>query len=417
MKSLLVFFTLLLASYSAIASQPLSENSKGLYYLGTAERGKTQKNIGIGDLKGTPVVGVSDCKKGCPMALYQYQEKESQETGKTIYFGAGLYLIEYDSESLIMVMPNSKLGHKPWTSFKFSNIYSKNSQKAKATSKSEIENFAKQISSKLFEQPVGKMKHAGGTYYLAVPQAHMGKSQRSYQISFNKQGKKSIGIKPCDRCSEKTYQLLPKESGIIGTEVYRYASSDYLFDLKDGVLVYTFANASGLGKKEWGKNSHYNVYSNNEKYVRQLITDKSKQDAIDKTLTTYFKQVKSSFEKEADAKRQKDIANRKLPKSGYKNNKQKQQALKASKSWANSWGWKENITDVYFTSNDWAATRNPLTGITTGRVIRGIITMKHPDGRCRYQHSAYRQDYDGKKYFNLHMTGVGPIYDLKCDKL
>lgn len=417
MRRILFFALLLTLSTRIQATEPLTESAKGIYFLGTPERGKTQKNLGVGDIKGTPVVGLTDCKKGCPVAVYQYQVKESQETDKTVYFGSGLYLIEYDAESFIVVMPTGKLGHKPWTSFRYANIYSKNAQTAKGTSKAEIENYAKQISAKLFDQPVGKMAHAGGNYFVAVPQAHLGKSRREYQINFKTEGKKQITVKPCDRCPVKTYELLPKETAIIGNDVYRFASSDYIFDLKDGVLVYTFSNNGGLGKREWGKSNHYNVYASNEKYIRQLITNKQKQKAIDETLAGYFHDIKAAFDKEAEEKRQQATENRTLPKAGYQNPTQQKAAIDASKRWASAWNWKETIQSAYFTSNNWRTTRNPLTGIITGRVIRGVVTMKHPDGRCRFQYTSYREDYDGTQYFNLNMTGVGPIYDIKCDKL
>lgn len=402
---------------TSFASAPIEESAKGVYYLGQAERGKTQKNIGVGNLKGKPVLALTDCKKGCPMAIYQYLEAESKETGKTIYYTTGLYLIALEDGSFINVMPTTKLGDKPWTEFRFANVYSKDPAKAKQMSQQQIKDLAKQISDKLFNQAVGELKHASGTYHLAVPKAHKGESRNTYQLSIQAEGQKSVTVKPCDRCPSTEYKLLPKESGIIGTEVYRYASSDYLFDLKDGVFVSTFANASGLGKRDWNKHSRYNVYASDKNYIRQLITDKSKQSAIDKTMAKYFAEVKTSFEQEAENKRKQAVETRTLPKEGYNNADHKKQALDASKRWANSWKWQEELLNTYFISSDWASTKHPLTGITTGKVIRGIITMKHPDGRCRYQHASYRQDYDGNKYFNFQMTGVGPIYDIKCDKL
>jgi len=111
------------------------------------------------------------------------------------------------------------------------------------------------------------------------------------------------------------------------------------------------------------------------------------------------------------------VANRELPPQGLDNADQKTQALSAAKRWASAWAWKETLKDAYFTNNDWSITRNRLTGVITGKVIAGIVTMTHPDGRCRFQHVRFRQDYDGSGYMNLHMTGVGPVYDLKCSKI
>ena len=114
---------------------------------------------------------------------------------------------------------------------------------------------------------------------------------------------------------------------------------------------------------------------------------------------------------------QERIANRELPAVGMKNAQLSSDALAAAKRWAKAWNWKEQLQNTYFVSNDWQIIRNRLTGVVTGRKISGVVTMKHPDGRCRFQYVGYRQDHDGTEYMNLHMTGVGPIYDLKCDKL
>ena len=266
-------------------------------------------------------------------------------------------------------------------------------------------------------QEVTDMQHGAGTYHLAAPQEFSGRPYTEIQITFNTEGKKQIIIKPCDKCGASEYTLMPDESAIAGVDVYKHATSYYLFDLKDGVLIYTFANAGGLGKILWGKNSHYNVYSNNKAYIRQILASKEKQNIIDDMMAGYFKDIKTEFRRRADEKNQMQIANRTLPDEGLNNSTQKQQALAAGKRWASAWNWKETLNNAYFISNDWSITRNRLTGIITGKVISGIVTMKHPDGRCRYQHMSFRQDYDGSQYTNLHTTGVGPVYDLKCSEI
>jgi hypothetical protein len=261
------------------------------------------------------------------------------------------------------------------------------------------------------------MAHAAGLYHLAAPQEFSGKTATEIQIEFSTVGKKQIILKPCDKCGTTQYTHLPDESAITGVDVFRHATSYYLFDLRDGVLIYTFSNAGGLGKSLWGKNSHYNVYSNNKAYIREILASKEKQNIIDKMMAGYFKEIKTEFRRRADEKNQNKIANRKLPSEGLNNPTQKAQALAAAKRWASAWSWKESLKNAYFTSNDWSITRNRITGVITGKIISGIVTMIHPDGRCRYQHMSFRQDYDGKEYTNLHSSGIGPVYDLKCSEI
>lgn len=413
-KIALTLLTLL--SPMLMAGELSRDKIKGSYHLGTPERGKTQVEMDFGNL-GNKIVLAVGCK-GCPTATYSFLKEESSTLGVATFFNSiGLYVFQYDDESWVVVQPDGQLGRKVWSKIGHANIYSKDPLKAKSVSRTKIENFALDLSAKIMNQEVGKMSHAGGTYYLAMPVEHMGSAQQSYQITFKTDGKKQIDIKPCQKCGTDKYEYLPQESNIAGIDIYRHATSYYLFDLKDGVLISTFANASGLGKILWGKNNHYNVLSNNKAYVRQILTSKEKQNTIDKMMTEYFAAVKTELERLAEEKRQKAVTNRSLPSQGISDSEQKTKALKAAKRWANAWNWKENIKEAFFTSNDWSITRNRLTGVITGKIARGFVTMTHPDGRCRFQYVSFRQDFDGSEYMNFHMTGVGPIYDLQCNKI
>ena len=411
--SYLLSLTFLFNSISSHATSLTPESVKGIYHLGTPERGQSKVEMAYGDMRGTTVIAVAACPR-CPPAVYSYLTEESDTLGVPVFTTSGLYLFQYNTDSFVIVQPDAVLGRKIWSKIGHANIYSKNANTAKATSREQIEEFVVSLSNKIMSQETGKMAHGAGTYYLAMPVSHSGRPQTTYDISFISDEKKQIAIKPCDKCSPNQYEHLPEESAIAGVDVYRYASSNYLFDLKDGVLLSTFSNASGLGKTLWGKNSHYNVFSNNQAYIRQILASKEKQTLIDTMMSEYFSTIKIEFEKRAEEARQEKVANRKLPSQGLDNPEQKTQALSAAKRWASAWAWKETLNDAYFTSNDWSITRNRLTGVITGKVIAGIVTMTHPDGRCRFQHVGFRQDYDGSAYMNLHMTSVGPVYDLKC---
>jgi hypothetical protein len=416
-STLLLFSSLVSVSTSTLSATELTAKSvKGIYHLGIPERGNSKVNIGFGNMGNKTVIAVAACKK-CPPAVYSYLEEESKTLNTPVFTTSGLYLFLYNEDSFILVQPDAVLGRKIWKKIGHANIYSKNTNTAKSVSRAMIEEFAFNLSSKIMNQEVGTMAHSAGNYHLAAPQEFAGKTYTELQIEFKTDAKKQVDIKPCDKCSVSEYIHLPDESAIAGVDVYRHATSYYLFDLKDGVLIYTFANAGGLGNTLWGKNSHYNVYSNNKAYIRQILTSKAKQDIIDDMMTGYFKDIKTEFRRRADEKNQSRIANRNLPAEGLTNAAQKEQALAAGKRWAAAWSWKETLKNAHFISNDWSITRNRLTGVITGKIISGIVTMVHSDGRCRYQHMSFRQDFDGSKYTNLHATGIGPVYDLDCSKI
>ncbi len=410
------FLTTILISFAFSQATLSKDATNGTYHFGTPERGKTSAEIQITEYNGQTVLAVQADKRMQP-AVYTYLAEESKTLGRAIFTTSGLYLIQYNDESFVLLQPDGVLGRKVWQRFGYTNIYSKNAQTAKTISKAAIEAFAKKLSNTIMNQDVGTMAHSGGTYYLAVPQKHSGKAQSEYTIEFKTDGKKQINITPCGKCDTDEYTFLADESAITQVDIYRHATSYYLFDIGDGILIYTFANGGGLGRNEWGKGNNYNVYSNNQNYIRQILASKEKQNTIDNMMKGYFASIKDTFIKRArDTKAKKD-ANRTLPKTGLADQSQRKQALAAAKRWGESWNWKETIKDAYFTSADWTITRNRLTGVITGKVIRGYITMTHPDGRCRFQTVTYRQDFDGSDYMNFHMTGVGPIYDLKCGEI
>ncbi len=406
---------LVLLSFNLSAIEVSKETVNGEYHLAVPERGNSKVLMQYGKLGNKTVIAVAACQS-CPPAVYSLQQEPSQTLATPVFMTAGLYLIPYDEQSFVLVQPDGLLGQKVWTKLGHVNLYSRSQETAASFDRRQIEKFAIGLSSKIMNQAVGEMNHSSGEYFLAVPQNHGGKRQQSYQISFNQAEPKSIQLKPCDRCPTQKYKLLPEESGVIGVDVYRHASSYYLFDLKDGVLIYTFANASGFGRTEWKSHSKYNVYSNNRAYIRQILQSKEKQQLIDETMQSYFAKTKTYFEQKAQAKKLKQDAARELPAQGLKN-VSNSDLLSAANRWAKAWQWKEQLVDSYLTGSDWAITRNRLTGIITGKIIQGVVTMKHPDGRCRFQYVNYRMDYNGSQYQNLHVAGIGPIYDLSCDKL
>lgn len=414
MSFIIISLFVLAGSAQSVSLSP--ETVNGMYHLTVPERGQKKVLVQYGQLGGKTVIAVAACKKCVPM-IYSYLDEESKTLGESIFYSsAGLYLFYSKQGNFIVVQPDGVLGRKIWKNIRHANLYSKSQSTAQGVPIASLKKYAIDLSSKIMKVTVGTMAHASGTYHLAVPKNHLGKSISSYQIDFNNSGKKSIFVNPCDRCPKSTYNHLAEESAIAGVDIYINSSSHYIFDLKDGVLIYTFANASGLGKTLWKKSSRYNVYSNNKAYIRQIIQSKKKQEMIDKMMERFFSEIRAEKLRQIDEKQKTAVANRKLPKE-IKINQDKKDLLRAAQYWADAWNWVESLKTAYVTQNDWSITRNKLTGVITGKLIRGLVTMTHPDGRCRYQILVFRKDFNGSRYMNLHVTGVGTIYDLKCNQI
>ncbi|CAM1339316.1 hypothetical protein [Tenacibaculum aestuarii] len=126
-----------------------TKNINGLYHLLEGERtvGNEQtktKFFQYSLLGTTKTVAVAACKK-CIPAIYKYQEVESKELNRPVFYNnIGLFLISYDKESFVMVMPANKQD-ADWTNFAYSNFYSKNSTKVKAMSQKKIKEFIVRI--------------------------------------------------------------------------------------------------------------------------------------------------------------------------------------------------------------------------------------------------------------------------------
>ncbi|WP_407557324.1 hypothetical protein [Winogradskyella sp. 4-2091] len=142
------YYLLLLFIPNLISSQgsmPTKERN-GTYYLLEAERGADTKMFEFGEHNGVQLLAVAACAK-CMPGVYRYQEEDSKEVGVAIFYNKlGLYMIAYDDESFVMVMPSIKEG-EDWTDFTFSNFYSKSKSKVDAMSKEKIKTYILKLSS------------------------------------------------------------------------------------------------------------------------------------------------------------------------------------------------------------------------------------------------------------------------------
>ncbi|MDQ7015242.1 MAG: hypothetical protein Q9N68_02580 [Gammaproteobacteria bacterium] len=430
-KLVYIPLSIFLFSLSTLANATLDKQQiDGSYHSAVAERGARgptrSKLIQLAKLGNKTVIATAACQKGCTPAIYSHLAEESKTLGHEIFFNAaGLYLIQLESKDFLVVQADGILGKKAWQKIGFANLYSKDQtsadQAAKAKGLESYKQLALDLSSKIMNQEVVQMAHGSGEYHFAVPRKHAGKSYTQRPIEFIESPKKRIEIAECPKCGKDAYDYRPDESAIIGVPVYRETAGNrrnYLFDSSDGILVWArYTNNEGLGKSLWGEHDHYNVFAKDKNYIRQLISQKEKQAAVDAMLTDYSQQVKTVFDQRRKAATEKKIANQELPKQGLKDSSLETEALAAAQRWADSYHWKETLTKAYFTGSSWSMKRNVLSGILTGRAIAGVVVMQRPDGVCSFHYVTFGQQYNGTEYVNTHMIGLTPgQYKLVCNK-
>lgn len=151
MKKFLKFIIVLLmpCMLCAQSAEP-TKAIDGTYHLMDAEKGIGRKQTKTKLFQFTKwgndkILIVAACQQ-CSPAMYKYQKEDSEALGFPVFFNAiGLYMITFDKESFIMIMPANKKSTN-WTVFTFSNFYSKNKTKADAMSKQKIKKFILKIS-------------------------------------------------------------------------------------------------------------------------------------------------------------------------------------------------------------------------------------------------------------------------------
>ena len=151
MKSFLKYLLILCTPCMLFAqNENPTEALNGTYHLLEAERagGNKQTKIKIfeyGKFRDDNVIAVAACQK-CMPAIYKYKEEYSKDLKTAVFYNdIGLFLIAYDKESFIMMMPSKKEGAE-WADFAFSNFYSKNKAKVAAMSQQQIKAYIIKIS-------------------------------------------------------------------------------------------------------------------------------------------------------------------------------------------------------------------------------------------------------------------------------
>jgi len=151
MRTFLISLIVFLASSSLFAqNENPTEALNGTYHLLEAERagGNKQTKTKIfeyGKFGDDNVLAVAACAN-CMPAIYKYKEEYSKDLKTAVFYNdIGLFLIAYDKESFIMMMPSKKEG-ADWADFAFSNFYSKSQVKVAAMSQQKIKEHIIKIS-------------------------------------------------------------------------------------------------------------------------------------------------------------------------------------------------------------------------------------------------------------------------------
>jgi len=379
------------------------------YHLLEAERGKTNVQLEEGENNGTKIMAING-------AMYTYQDEPSATLGIKIYFTtAGIYVMQYDENSWVSVMPSKQLGKAPWDKFAFSNFYSTDAAKVKSMTKAKAEAYAIKMSNDILA-PSASAPSAGGngTYSAATPVKFSGGAYPELEINFEEGAVKKIVttlMKNGKAESTDTYMHMAEFSKLIGTDIYANSRShlnEYIYVDKPGVLIWSKYKHGGLGNQLWEQYDYYNLFAMDKQLTRALLNSESQQKELDDKVANWSKIIKDSEDKRQAAISDEKIANQRLPKEGLVDNELKEQTLEAAKAWATKWGWKETVTKAYFTDADWYIVRHKKTGIIMRREIRGTIVMTRPDGMCSFHYSVFGQEYDGSKYNKVYTAGITP---------
>lgn len=398
-----------------------AKDGKATYHLLEAERspkGGTTNTIILekGDNNGTKILVIAACESGCTPAMYTYQDEPSKTLGIKVYFTtAGIYVMQYDDNSWVSVMPDKQLGKAPFDKLMFSNFYSTDVAKVKGMTKAKAEAYAIEMSNKILAPSTSAPSDGGnGTYSAATPVKFSGAAYEEMEVTFEEGAGKTIEInlmKNGKAESTDTYMYMEDYSKLIGLDIYANSRShlnQYLYVDKPGVLIWTQYKNGGLGNQLWEKYDYYNLFAMDKQLTRGLLNSESQQKELDDKVANWSKTIKDSEDKKKASETKDKIANQRLPKEGLADNALKTQTLDAAKAWATKWAWKETVTKGYFSGADWSIVRHRITGIILRREIRGVIVMTRPDGKCSFHHCVYGQEYDGNKYLSVYTAGITP---------
>lgn len=149
LKSLIILVTLVICQWQVNAQSGTPTTAiDGKYNLMTAERsprgGTTNEMLmQYAERNGQQMLVVAACEQGCTPMVYTFQPEPSAKLGMPVFFNSfGYYMLAYDEDSFISVIPDAALGKAKWNAFRYSNFYSKDASKVSGMNAEKIATFA-----------------------------------------------------------------------------------------------------------------------------------------------------------------------------------------------------------------------------------------------------------------------------------
>ena len=100
---------------------------------------------------GAKMLASSACDK-CTPAVYTYQAEPSEALGIAVFFNSfGIYMIQYDADSFVSVVPDKALGRGVFGNITYSNFYSKDQSKVTGMTAEKIAAYAKSKSEEMMK--------------------------------------------------------------------------------------------------------------------------------------------------------------------------------------------------------------------------------------------------------------------------
>ncbi len=103
-----------------------------------------------------------------------------------------------------------------------------------------------------------------------------------------------------------------------------------------------------------------------------------------------------------------------MPTRGMTDPKLISESLAFIKKEAASRNWPQTVDYCYLKSNDWVVTRNITTGLPVYRTLV-FVTVLTSNGKCQWEESFLKQDYDGTAYGKSYFGGnSGNLVPVDC---
>ncbi|WP_420580910.1 hypothetical protein [Reichenbachiella sp.] len=129
----------------------------GKYFLMNPERspkgGTTQEMlVQYVERNGQKMLVAAACEDGCTPMVFSYQPAPSETLGAPVFYNSfGYYMLSYEGDSFISVIPDTQLGKDVWRSIRYSNFYSKSAEKSSSMTADKINEIAIELSNKALE--------------------------------------------------------------------------------------------------------------------------------------------------------------------------------------------------------------------------------------------------------------------------